>query len=76
MLFRKKYLLRIALFKISRQTKNLRFLEAKLNQNLIFCVQRFFENLLFENVSILQNHAVKILFLQYPTRRKIFHFKI
>ena len=39
----------IILFKNARKTQNLRILRGKLNQNVIFCVQIFFKNVLFKN---------------------------
>ena len=48
MLFRKFSFLKTALFKIARKTQNLRILRGQLNENVIFCVQRFFQNLLFK----------------------------
>ena len=42
MLFRKHFLFKIVLFKIARKTQKLRILRYNLNQNLIFCVQKFF----------------------------------
>ena len=47
MLLRKKIFLKIVLFKIARKRQNLHILRGKLNQNVIFCVQKFFQNLLF-----------------------------
>ena len=35
------------LFKNAREKQDLRILRSKLNQNVIFCVQKFFQNLLF-----------------------------
>ena len=39
----------MVLFKIARKTQNLRNLRGKRNQNVIFCVQKVFQNLLFAN---------------------------
>ena len=47
MLFRKKFSFEVVLFKIERQTQNLRMLLGKLNQNVNSCVQFFFQNLFF-----------------------------
>ena len=47
MLFRKKIFFEIVLFKSVRKTQKLRILRGKLNQNVIFCVQFFFQNRAF-----------------------------
>ena len=49
MLFRKFFLFKIELFKIARKTQILRILRGRMNQNVIFCVQKIFQNLLFKN---------------------------
>ena len=47
------------LFKIAHRTQNLRFLRGKTNQNVIFCVQKIFQNLFFKNHAYFhQNRAV------------------
>ena len=48
MLFRKVFYFKIVLFKIARETQNLRILWGKLNQNVFFSVQFSFQNLLFK----------------------------
>ena len=35
----------IVLFKYARKTQNVRILRGKMSQNVIFCVQKFFQNL-------------------------------
>ena len=45
------------LFKNARKTQNLRNLRGKLNQNVIFCVQIFFQNRAFQKYIFLQNHV-------------------
>ena len=46
----------IVFFKNARKTQNSRILRGKLNQNVIFCVQNVFQNLLFK-ISFLQSRA-------------------
>ena len=80
--FRKLLLLKFVLFKNARKTQNLRILLGKLNQNVIFCVQKFFQNLLpkfnffskimfFKNIFLKIWRVVKIL-IQNLTRCKKF----
>ena len=58
------------LSKIARKTKNLRFLRGKLKQNVILCVQMFFQNLLiksnffFKIVLFLKKFSSKSWFLK------------
>ena len=42
--------LAIVLFEIERKTLKLRILRGKMSENVIFCAQRFFKNLLFKNI--------------------------
>ena len=44
---KKIFFFKVMLFKNARQTQNLRILRGKLNQNVIFCVQLFFQNRAF-----------------------------
>ena len=48
MLFRKNFFLKNVLFKIARNTQKMRILRGKLNQNVIFFVQHFFQNLFYK----------------------------
>ena len=50
------------LFKSARKTQNLRILRGKLNQNVIFCVQTFFKNMLFKNFFSFKSSLLKINF--------------
>ena len=43
-LFKINFFFKIVLFKYARRTQNLRFLRGKIKQNVIFCVQIFFQN--------------------------------
>ena len=47
MLFKKILYLRIVLFKYARKKENLRILRGKMSQNVVFCVQKKFQNMLF-----------------------------
>ena len=85
-LFRKAVFLKIVLFKIACETQNLRILQGQLSENVIFCVQNFFQKLPFKNNFIFFKHVLfknikhvsKLCFLQlnFPlqvlTRRKDF----
>ena len=75
MLFRKKSLFEIVLFrnffflkifKFVRKTQKLSLLRGELSQKVILCVQNFFQNLLLKNLFF-----IKIVFLKI-----IFFFKI
>ena len=44
MFFRKSFFFKIVLFKNAPKTQNFRILRGKMNQNVIFCVQIFFQN--------------------------------
>ena len=68
MRFRKIIFFKIVLFKIARNTQNMRILWSKLNQDVIFCVQYFFykncflklnfySKSCFLEIFLLQNHA-------------------
>ena len=57
MLFRKNFFFKIVLFKGARKTQNLRISWGKMNQNVIFCVQRIFQYLLFKMIFFLRNRA-------------------
>ena len=46
-LFKKILFFKIVLFKNARKTQKLRVLPGKLSQNVIFCVQFFFQNRAF-----------------------------
>ena len=50
MLFRKFFFFKIVLFKIARKTQNLRILRGKMNQNVIFSVQKLFQNLFLKEI--------------------------
>ena len=58
------FFFKIMLFKIARKTQKVRFLPDKLNWNVIFCVQRFFQNLLFENFFVKIVLFKNVYFLQ------------
>ena len=47
MLFKKIFFFKIMLFKNARKTQNMRILRGKMRQNVIFCVQIFFQNRAF-----------------------------
>ena len=70
MLFKNLFFFKIVLFKSERKTQNLRILRGKLNENVIFCVQNFFQNLRFKNIFLLKIVLFKKLFFL-----KIMHFK-
>ena len=55
MLFKILFFFKIVLFKIARKTQKLRFLRGKLNQNVIFCVQIFFEIVLVFDLTSMQD---------------------
>ena len=67
----KKIFIKIVLSKIARKTKNLRFLRGKLKQNVILCVQMFFQNLLIKN-----NFFFRIVLFLKKILFKIMVFKI
>ena len=46
-LFKNLFFFKIVLFKSARKTQNLRILRGKMRQNVIFCVQFFFQNRAF-----------------------------
>ena len=52
--FIKKIFFKIVLFKYARNLQNLLSLRGKMRQNVIFCVQFFFEIMLFENLFLLE----------------------
>ena len=66
MLFRNFFFFKILHFKIARNTQKMRILGGKLNQNVIFCVQHFFQHLLLKLV----------FFLKIVLFRKNFFIKI
>ena len=68
MLFRKKiffeivllkinFFFKIVLFRYARKTQKLRIFRGKMRQNVIFCVQIFFQNRVFQKFIFLQNRA-------------------
>ena len=85
MLLKKIFFFKIVLFKYARQTQHLRILRGKMSENVIFCVQNFFQNLLFKNdffkivlfkiIFSSKSCFLKNIFLQNLTRRKIFNSK-
>ena len=70
MLFKINFFFKIVFFKSARKTQNLRILRGELNQNLIFCVQTFFEIMLLKN-----NFSFKIVFFKNSFLLKIVLFK-
>ena len=50
------------LFKNARKTQNLRILRGQLNQNVIFCVQFFFQNRDFKNKFFFKIVLLKFFF--------------
>ena len=75
-LFKNIFLFRIVPFKYARKTQTLRILRGKLKQNVIFCVQIFFQNRAFQNFIFLQNRAfLKKFFFKIVLFKKLFLFK-
>ena len=66
MLFRNFFFFKILHFEIARNTQKMRILRGKLNQNVIFCAQHFFQNLLLK----------LIFFFKIVLLRKNFFFKV
>ena len=50
MLFSKTFSFEIMLFKTARKTQSLRILRGKMSQNVIFCLQFFFQKLFYKSV--------------------------
>ena len=76
MLFRKKIFLRIVIFKIARNTQKMRIFRGKLNQNVLLCVQHFFQNLLFKiNFSSKSCLLKKFFFFKIMLFKNIFLLK-
>ena len=48
-LFTNFFFFKIVVFKYARKTQKLCLLRGKMSQNVIFCVQKFFQNLPFKN---------------------------
>ena len=88
MIFRKKislkscclkliFFFKIVLSKSARNTQKLRILRGKLAQNVIFCVQSFFQSRAFQKYFFLQNRALqKFIFLQNHAFKNLFFFKM
>ena len=57
MLFRNFLFFKIALFEIARKAQILRILRGKLNENVIFCEQRFFQKKKVLKKFFLQNRV-------------------
>ena len=65
--------LKIVVFKIARNTQKMRILRGKVNQDVIFCVQHFFQNLLLKLIFFFKIMLSKnLIFLEKLTRREIF----
>ena len=65
MLLGKFFFFKILRFKIARNTQKMRILQGKLNENVIFCVQLFFQNLLLKLIFFFKIVLFrKIFFLQ------------
>ena len=87
MLFRKFFFFKILHFEIARNTQKMLILRGKLNQNVIFCAQHFFQNLLlkliffFKIVLLRKNFFFKVMLsesifsFEKVTRREIFNSK-
>ena len=87
MLFRNFFFSKNVFFKIARNTQKMRIIRGKLNQNVIFCVQQFFQNLFykiyfffkivfFRKIFFFKFMLAKnIFFLEKLTRREIFNSK-
>ena len=79
--FQKNFLFRLALFICARKTQNLPILCGKLNPNVSFCVQRFFQDILFINIFVFKNMLFKkkfprkLFLTQNLTRCKVFNSK-
>ena len=77
MLFKRIFFFKNVLFKYARKTQLLRILRGKMSQNVIFCVQNFFQNLLFENILSSKACFLNVFFfLQNRAILKIFFFKM
>ena len=74
--FIKIFYFKIVLLKTSRKTQKLRVLWGKMNQNVIFFVQNFFENCFLKIFFFLQSRAFKnIYFLQNRASKMFFSSK-
>ena len=66
----------MVLFNFARKTQNLRILRGQLNQNVIFCVQFFFQKLFLKITFFFKTVLLKTLFLRNHGFKKTFFFKI
>ena len=78
MLFKKKFFLKIMLFKNARKTQKMRILWGELKQKVIFCVQFFFQNRAFfkKKNSSKSCFFKNIFFFKIMLFKNIFWFEI